>query len=58
MIIIRKKNQLKKTWEWKIVEIDFAVSVPEAEVYTTISVHKSKKEAQAELQRLVEEAGS
>ena len=43
--IIRKKDNLNKTWKWKVVYIDPIMSTPGCEVYEVISVHNTKEEA-------------
>lgn len=45
MMIVRKKDQVNKKWYWKLVYIDPILSSPGNEVHTTISVHKTLKEA-------------
>lgn len=43
----RKKNKLKNTWEWRVIELDLILSTSRKDVGRTVSTHSTKAEAQA-----------
>ena len=50
MKVIRKKDNLNKTWKWKVVN---CLPLPDNEtLHSTISVHNTKKEALEALKQL------